>query len=69
VFTTTVPLDPAVEPLDTITPPLFANDPPLTRDSVPPLASDTLELDPAESVTLLPAPLSLSPANTWMVPA
>jgi len=69
VLTATVPLEPGVEPLDTITPPLLANDPPLTRDSVPPMASDTLELEPADSLTLLPAPLSLSPANTWMVPA
>jgi hypothetical protein len=69
VLTPTLPLEPAVEPLDTITPPLLANDPPLTRDRVPPMASDTLELEPAESLTLLPAPLSLSPASTWMVPA
>jgi hypothetical protein len=69
VFTATAPLAPAVEPLDTITPPLLANDPPLTRDNVPPKASETPELEPAESVTLLPAPLSLSPASTWMVPA
>ena len=69
VLTATAPLEPAVEPLDTITPPLLANEPPLTRDRVPPKASDLLELEPAESITLLPAPLSLSPANTWMVPA
>jgi hypothetical protein len=69
VLTATVPLEPAVEPLDTITPPLLANDPPLNRDRVPPTAFDALELEPAESLTLLPAPLSLSPASTWMVPA
>ena len=67
LLTVTVPLESAVEPLDSIKPLMLANDPPLTRDSVTPIASDMLELEPADRLTLLPAPLSLSPANTWMV--
>ena len=69
LLTVTVPLESAVEPLDSIKPLMLANDPPLTRDTVTPIESDMLELEPADSLTLLPAPLSLSPANTWMVPA